>query len=150
MWRFFPFAVVAAMSVVVAVNAGMVYAALYSFPGKAGDAGFELSNHYDAVLEQARREAGLGWTLVAQTAEAGRPIVSATRRDGLPLRGASIAAVAERPLGAPETRQLAFHEASAGRYVADSTLTEPGQWDLNLSASFEGSNMMATRRIIVH
>ncbi len=36
----------------------MVYAALHTLPGKAGgDEGFELSNHYDTVLEQAEREA---------------------------------------------------------------------------------------------
>ena len=47
----------------VLVNAGLVYAALYSFPGKAGDEGFDLSNHYDAVLERGQREAALGWTV---------------------------------------------------------------------------------------
>lgn len=149
-WRLFPVAVVVAMSVVVAVNAGMVYAALYSFPGKAGDEGFDLSNHYDAVLERAQREAALGWIVVAQSDEAARPVVSATRRDGSPLHGASITASAERPLGAPETRHLAFHEVSAGNYVADTALTGPGQWDLTLSASSEGHTMAATRRIIVH
>ena len=45
------------------VNAGLVYAALHSFPGKAGDEGFALSNHYDAVLEREQREAALGWTV---------------------------------------------------------------------------------------
>jgi nitrogen fixation protein FixH len=150
MWRFFPLAIVVAMSIVVAVNAGMVYAALHSFPGKAGDEGFDLSNHYGAVLEQSRREAALGWNLLAQSDDAGRPVVSVTRHDGSPLRGASVAASAERPLGTPETRHLIFHEASAGRYVADTSLAEPGQWDLTLSASFEGNSMMATRRIIVH
>ena len=40
------------------VNAGMVYAALHSFPGKAGDEGFDLSNHYDAVLERERARGG--------------------------------------------------------------------------------------------
>ena len=45
------------------VNAGMVYAALHSFPGEAGDEGFALSNHYDAVLEREQREAALGWTV---------------------------------------------------------------------------------------
>ena len=149
LWRFFPLAVIIAMSVVVAVNAGLVYAALHSFPGKAGDEAFDLSNRYDAVLEQARREAALGWTVTAQTEEAGRPVVFVTRRDGSPLHGVSIAASAERPLGLPETRRMAFHEATAGRYVADTALMEPGQWDLTLSASFEGARIMATRRIIV-
>jgi nitrogen fixation protein FixH len=149
LWRLFPLAVIVAMSVVVAVNAGLVYAALYSFPGKAGDEGFDLSNHYDAVLERAQREAALGWTMLAQTDEAGLPMVTLTGRDGSPLRGASVAATAERPLGALATHRLAFHETSPGRYVAGTALTPAGQWDLTLSASTDGRGMTATRRIIV-
>ena len=65
-WRFFPWLVVAAMGVVVAVNAGMIYSALHTFPGKTGNDGFDLSNHYDAVLDQAQRAAALGWTMLAR------------------------------------------------------------------------------------
>ena len=78
----------------VLVNAGLVYAALHSFPGKAGDEGFDLSNHYDVVLERGQREAALGWTVAARTDAAGRPEVTLTDRDGSPLRGASVAASA--------------------------------------------------------
>jgi nitrogen fixation protein FixH len=45
------------MGVVVAVNAGMIFAALASFPGKAGSDSFDLSNQYDAVLDHAQRAA---------------------------------------------------------------------------------------------
>src|SRR5690348_6298573 len=104
-WRFFPWAVVGAIAVVVAVNAGMVYAAIYSFPGAAeGDEGFALSNHYDVVLERAQREAALGWLVSAQTDDAGRPVVSLTDHAGAALHGATVEATAERPLGAPEKR----------------------------------------------
>ena len=77
------------MALVVAVNAGMVYAALHSFPGAAeGDEGFALSNHYDVVLERAQREAALGWTVAAQADEAGRAVVTLTDRIGArPARG---------------------------------------------------------------
>ncbi len=148
-WRLFPWLVAAAMGVVVAVNAGMIFAALASFPGKAGNDGFDLSNQYDAVLEHAQRTAELGWTMLARTDATGRPEVTLTDRQGSPLTGASVAAAAERPLGAPETRRLVFHETDAGHYVADTALTLPGQWDLTLSASAGGSQVAATRRIIV-
>lgn len=148
-WRCFPWLVAAAMSVVVAVNAGMIYAALASFPGKAGNAGFDLSNQYNAVLDRAQREAELGWTMLARADGTGRPEVILTDRQGSPLIGASVAASAERPLGAPQTRRLAFHETDAGRYVADVVLPAAGQWDLTLTASAGGHDMAATRRIIV-
>ena len=53
------------MGVVVAVNVGMIYAALASFPGNAGEEGFGLSK-YNAVLDHVEREAELGWTMLAR------------------------------------------------------------------------------------
>ncbi len=150
MWRFFPQAVVAGLGIVVAVNAGMIYAALHSFPGQAGEEDFALSNHYDAVLDRVQHEAALGWTLSAWADASGRTEVTLTGRDGAPLRGASVAASAERPLGARDRQALAFLEAAPGHYVAGTALPEPGQWELTLSASFEGHDVAATRRVIVH
>jgi nitrogen fixation protein FixH len=150
LWRFFPLAIVAGLGLVVVVNAGMVYAALHSFPGQAGDEGFELSNHYDAVLEREQHQAALGWTLMVRTDASGRPEVRLSDRDGAPLRGASVAASAERPLGAPETQSLVFRESDAGRYVVDTALPAAGQWEMTLSASFGGHDITATRRVIVH
>jgi nitrogen fixation protein FixH len=148
-WKLFPLAIIAGLGVVVLVNVGMVYAALHSFPGKAGDEDFALSNRYDAVLEREQREASLGWTVVARTDVGGVPEITLADRDGSPLRGAVVAATAERPLGAPERRALVFHEAEHGRYVADASLPEAGQWELTLSASFGGHDLAATRRVIV-
>jgi nitrogen fixation protein FixH len=148
-WRLFPWLVAVAMGVVVVVNAGMIYAALASFPGKTGDDGFDLSNQYDAVLDHAQRAAELGWTMLARADGTGTPEVTLTDRQGSPLTGASVAAAAERPLGAPETHRLMFHETDAGHYVADTALTLPGQWELTLSASAGGHEVAATRRIIV-
>ena len=150
MWRFFPLAIVAGLGLVVAVNAGMVYAALHSFPGQAGEQDFALSNHYDTVLERAQREAALGWSLVAATDERGRPEITLTDRNGAPLRGASVVGAAERPLGAPQRHALAFHETATGRYVADAVLPLPGQWELTLAVSQAGHGVEATRRLIVH
>jgi nitrogen fixation protein FixH len=150
LWRLFPLAVVVALGMVVAVNGGLVYAAWHSFPGKTGDEGFALSNHYDAVLDEERRIAALGWAVKARADEAGRPVVTLTERDGSPLRGATVTASAERPLGAPETHRLVFHENAAGRYVADVALAPSGQWDLTLSASTGVHDMAVTRRVIVH
>jgi nitrogen fixation protein FixH len=149
-WRFFPLAVIAGMAVVVAVNAGMVYAALHSFPGSVhGDEGFDLSNHYDAVLAQERHETALGWVIVAQTDETGRAMVALTGHDGTPLHNASVNGSAARPLGAPQTRALDFHETDRGRYIADVPLPTSGQWELTLSAFADGETMAVTRRVIV-
>jgi nitrogen fixation protein FixH len=137
------------MGVVVAVNAGLIYAALASFPGKAGDDGFDLSNHYNAVLDHAQRAAELGWKVLARVDGTGRPEVTLTDRNGSPLAGASVAASAERPLGDPGTQRVMFHETADGHYAADTALTARGQWELTVSALAGGHAMAVTRRIIV-
>ena len=149
LWRFFPWAIVAGIGLVVMVNGGMIYAAIDSFPGRADEEGFLLSNHYDAVLARAEHEASRGWSLVAQVDAEGRPVLTLKYRDGKPLRDASVTGLAERPLGARERHSLVFHESDAGRYVADAALPASGQWELTLSTSAEGHDVAATRRIIV-
>ena len=86
-WRWFPLALMAGLGAVVLVNAGMVFAALQSFPGKAGSEDFELSNRYDSVLQRSERDAALGWTVKASTDKARVPVVVLIQRDGTPLRG---------------------------------------------------------------
>ena len=149
-WRSFPLALMAGLGAVVLINAGMVFAALKSFPGKAGSQDFELSNRYDSVLQRSERDAALGWTVKASTDKARVPVVVLTQRDGTPLHGAWLEGDVGRPLGPTETRHLTFHELAAGRYIADAVLPEQGQWELTLSASAGGSQIAATRRVIVH
>ncbi len=149
-WRFFPLGLVLSIGVVVVVNAGMIYAALHTFPGAAGDdESFALSNHYDTVLEQAQRVAALGWVVTAETDGAGKVVVTLAARDGVPLGGALLTGSAERPLGTPQTYAVRFAEAAHGHYVADAPLPLPGQWDVTLSASVGNSAMAVTRRVIV-
>ncbi len=148
-WRWFPWALAASMGVVVAVNIAMVSFALHTFPGQAGSDGFDLSNHYDQVLEKVQQQAALGWEVRLLPGDAGRPVLVLTDRSGAPLRDAQVQATAERPLGPPETTHLVFRDAGRGRYVADAALTMPGQWELQLSASAQGHTIAATRRMVV-
>jgi nitrogen fixation protein FixH len=148
-WQLFPWAIAGGMLVVIAVNLGMVYAALHTFPGKAGSDGFDLSNHYDSVIEHVQQQAALGWRLEARADDAGHPVLALTDRTGAPLSGARIDATAERPLGAAQTTRVAFQEQAPGRYVGETSLAMPGQWDLSVVADAQGHEVVTTRRIIV-
>lgn len=147
-WRLYPWAVVAAMAVVVVVNGGMVWSSLATFPGIAASDAFDHSNHYDDVLAVARRQAALGWHLQAGE-DAGRAVLTLADRDGQPLSGAQIVATARRPLGADQATPLSFREVAPGRYMADATLPAVGQWDLLLAVSHGSDSLHATPRLVV-
>ncbi len=150
LWRFFPWTIAAGMAVVIAVNVGMVTAALHTFPGKAtGGEGFDLSNRYNALIVRVQAENALGWTAVAQADQGARPVLTLRDAENRPLAAARIVATAERPVGDPRTTVIAFRETTPGLYAADTTLPERGQWDLMFTASAGGHDLTATRRILV-
>ncbi len=136
------------MGMVFAVNAYMVYDALSTFPGAAGQDGFDLSNAYKRVLATAQQQAALGWHIEAEVTDVHYPRLLLTGRDGAPLAAAAIDAQAERPVGPADTTTLVFQPTGNGWYQADKTLFS-GQWDIMLTLRADGRLYSATRRVVV-
>jgi nitrogen fixation protein FixH len=129
------------------VNFIMVYFALHTFPGEAGGNAFDVSNHYDAVLQTSAREASLGWTAIAKAVDR-RPAIWVAQQDTTPLAGATVHGVATRPVG-PETRTaLSFAPGDNGAFTAAQSL-DKGRWDLSLTITQGVHAMHVTRRILV-
>jgi nitrogen fixation protein FixH len=149
LWPYFPWFIAAAMGAVIAVNCFMAYSALHTFPGNAGTDGFDLSNHYNAIIERVRQEAGLGWAVQAKVDEAGHPVILLADRSARPLAGAEIEATAQRPLGDRHLRQVRFVEVSPGQYRGDAALDEKGQWELEIWVNADGQEYGTTRRILM-
>jgi nitrogen fixation protein FixH len=147
-YRWFPYWLIAGMMVAFLVNAYMVYAAVQSFPGVAGQDGFDLSKRYDDVIAVAAKQAALGWQIEARADDAGHPVLQVTDRSGAPLSGTAIAAEAVRPLGPAERSSLAFHAVDSEHFQADDVLT-PGQWDVLMTVTSGDSRFTATRRLVV-
>ena len=147
-WRWFPWALVASLGVVVVANAALGWAAFSSFPGKAVEDDFGASNGYDKVLAAARAQSALGWDLQARV-EHGRPVLLLTDRDGRPRDGARIAASAGRPLGPPLSFEPGFVGEGAGVYRAEGSLPSAGNWDLMLRVDLDGKMLAATRRLLL-
>jgi nitrogen fixation protein FixH len=148
-WRWFPWWIIGSMLLVVAVNGGLIYFALSTFPGQAGHDGFDLSNHYDQVIAAAQRQAQLGWSVRVAVDAAAHPELVLTDHTGAPLSGAQLAASAERPLGPSEATTLQFQEVAQGHYVAVASLPEIGQWDLLLTVTAGGEHYSTTQRVVV-
>jgi nitrogen fixation protein FixH len=148
-WRWFPHGLIAAMGMVFAVNGYMVYDAYHTFPGAAGQDGFDLSNKYERVLATAQQQAALGWQLETDVTTTHYPVLRLSDRNGVPLAADAIEARAERPIGPPQTTPLPFRPIGDGRFQADTTLFR-GQWDIMLTVRADGQSYSATRRVVVN
>jgi nitrogen fixation protein FixH len=147
-WRWFPVGMGLAMAVVFAVNGGMIYAAMHSFPGSAGEDGFDLSNAYDRVLAVQAKQKATGWRVAASVDAGGHPVLLATDRDGRPLTGAVVLAQAERPVGPAEATRLTLTPGPDGALVANEALA-PGQWVISVSVSLDGKSLNAVERMVI-
>lgn len=146
-WRFFPGAVAVFLVTVVAVDGGMIWAAVHSFPGAADDHAFDTGNKYNEILANAERQAKLGWKLDVKVVS--RDIqVTLTDQNGAVLPGAAVEAIATHPVGPAEPTSLAFAPQGTS-YVAKSALPAPGRWDLGLTARVGEIKYRATRRIVI-
>jgi nitrogen fixation protein FixH len=148
-WRWFPHGLIGSMALVFLVNGYMVYDAFSTFPGVAGQDGFDLSNEYGRVLATAQAQAALGWRVEAALTGERFPVLLLTYRDGSALAASEIIARAERPVGPVESTNLAFRALEDGRYQADTSLFS-GQWDILVTVRADGQVFRATRRVVVN
>ncbi len=146
-WRLFPWAVTAAMSVVVGVNVTMAVLATRTYPGDVGSDGFTLSNRYNEVIKASRAARSLGWT-VAVDLRGDTPHVLPRDRNGAPLVGAQVRLSARRPLGDVTAIELPVHADAAGGFLATAALPEAGQWDLTATVTAAGATETITQRIV--
>jgi nitrogen fixation protein FixH len=146
-WRWFPIGVIGALAFVAAVNAGMVYSALHTFPGSAGEDGFDLSNSYDRVIKAVGLQAELGWHVQSTVDTARHAQLRVTDSKGQALANAVVTAQAERPVGPAETTKLTLQPNAAGQWVAAEALP-PGQWLLGVTIEQNGKTFSTTERLI--
>lgn len=125
---------VGGFGVVIAVNLVMASFAVGSFHGTVVDNSYVASQKFNGYIEKAEQAGKLGWGVRGEHLADGR-IGLAT--SGVP-EGASVQAVAERPLGTRETMRLTFDEDSAGRWVSRE-IVDDGRWQLLVTISATGA-----------
>lgn len=113
--------------IVIAVNLVMATFAVSSFHGVVVENSYVASQKFNGWMEQAEQSRALGWDVRPERLDDGRIRVTT---DGVP-DGATVTAVARRPLGKHETIDLTFAPAGAGEWTANEALSQ-GRWTLNL------------------
>ncbi|BDG73173.1 FixH family protein [Roseomonas fluvialis] len=128
--RWIPWVFVGGMALVVAVNLVLVYYAVSTFTGVTVPRAYERGRGYDTVLAEAARQDALGWRAEVMLA-GGALSVAATDRAGHPVPG-RIEGVLLRPLEGVEI-PLAFAPRGSGRWAADASPPQRGQWEARLT-----------------
>lgn len=141
--RWIPWAFVGGMSVVVIVNGVMAYLAISTFTGVTVPRSYERGRGYDTVLAEAARQDSLGWQAEVNLG-GGRLAVVATDREGRPIEG-RIEGVLLRPLEGTEIA-LDFAPRGGGRFAAEVTPPQRGQWEARLTLYGPGGTPFDIRR----
>lgn len=114
--------------IVIAVNLFMATLAVGGFSGVVVKNSYVASQNFNGWLERAEAQDALGWDIVASRAQDGTVLVEMRN---VP-EDAALAAVARRPLGEPDRREVAFAGSPAVGFKSTEPLPE-GRWLLRLS-----------------
>lgn len=151
--RLIPWMFVAGFAVVAAVNGVMIAFALETFSGVTTDQAYEEGLAYNKTLAAAAAQEKLGWKvgidLAAPTHERARLSVTLADRNGAPIHGAVIEAHFVRPTSEGFDSQAQLSETGNGRYEAETSLALPGQWDVVVTASYDGASYQKTERVFI-
>ena len=136
--RLYPWLFVAAMGLVILVNAALIFFAVHSFSG----------------LAAAHAQAELGWQVdVAATpgADATAPTVTLAAdfrdRAGRALDGLAVRAFLVRPTSAGHDRALELPAHGEGHYLTTAALPLRGEWLLTIVAKKDSQTWQSTQRI---
>jgi nitrogen fixation protein FixH len=138
---------VAFFGVVVAVNLLMAVMAGRSWTGLAVKSAYVASQHYNEVLDEARRQHERGWA-ASLGLHAGTPVVSLRDRNGSPVSGLVLAARFERATHEGADVSLDLSERGAGVYVADRPLAA-GLWLARVESRAQGQDFRQEFRLVV-
>lgn len=140
--RWIPYVFVGLMLLVVAVNAGLVLAALSTFAGTTTTGAYDRGRAYNAVLAEAERQTALGWA-ARVTLAGSRLDVTVADPDGIPVSG-QLQGILLRPLQGT-TVPLHLAERAPGRWVAVPEHLAAGQWEARLTLTGPGGRHLDIR-----
>ena len=133
---------VSAFAVVIAVNVGMAYKAISTFPGIEVADSYLASQDFDA---ERTAQLALGWVLApSYDQQTGAIRLSFTDKSGRSVTLKDISVLIGRPTEAKEDTTPVFVQVSDGAYQADQDL-RPGKWMLRVVAHAQDGTLFQQR-----
>ncbi len=147
-----PWLICGLMSVVVVVNAVLIYCAEHTFSGLDTEKYYQAGIDYNTSLKDAAASAALGWTAKATietdgTADQVR--VAIIDKSGAPVSGLAVSLHLVRPVSTAMDQFLDLKPTAPGVYVGDAHLPARGAWELRMEATGGKAPWQATQRLFV-
>lgn len=148
-----PWLFVALFGVVLAANGIMLYIAMSSFTGLQTEGHYRKGLEYNRVLDAARAQDALGWTVSTSFEPAGdgggKLVARATDRDGAPLTGARATARLLRPTQSGYDVDVTLDPRGDGVYDTNIRLPLTGQWEVRIRIGHDANVYRIAERIMV-
>jgi nitrogen fixation protein FixH len=137
---------------VIIMNVVMAYLGNRSWTGLTTNQAYDEGLKYNTVLEEAKEQAALGWTVhfepVSVTGRDGdrvtaRIVVDISGKDGIVLDGLQVSARILRPTSEGYDQAVEFTAVDERRFQVETTFPLQGQWDVYMTAA----NSRGTYRI---
>lgn len=147
-WIFFGF-----FGVVLVANGTMIWVAIATWGGTATQGAYEKGLDYNRNLAAAQRQAELGWhvDLEAQAIDRHRLRVDVSVDDGaeVPLDGAAVAVLFERPSNAADDVAMALEERQPGLYGTVIERPSAGLWNAHVTVRLGDAVLVRDERLIL-
>jgi nitrogen fixation protein FixH len=124
------FGMIAFFGVIIGVNITLAVFANTSWTGLSVENGYVASQHFNADLAEARRQAALGWKAEFGYRDTQLELVLADGH-GHPLSGFMVEVELERPSTDRDDHRLTLVESRPGIYAVAGSL-KSGQWDADV------------------
>jgi len=151
-YRWIPWLYVVAMTVVICVNAVLVYFAVREPVGVVAASPYEKGLHFNAELAQRARQDALGWQVAAgyfpKAGGTGEIAIELRDSAGKPLAGLQPHVRLSRPIEVVAPIDVVLNDQGNGRYTAIVAPPRRGQWDLAIDVAGP-QTFNAVHRIVV-
>ena len=149
----YPWIMMGVLGVVMVVNMVMAYFATSTFNGVITDNAYEKGVTYNRTLEAARNQSDLHWNTEAAftpgTGHAGNVVITFQDKNGHGVDGLEVQALVDRPNVTGHDKRVGFTAMGGGKYAADVTFAEAGQWDFDMLAFGKDVTYQFQRRFVV-
>ncbi len=147
------FAMIGFFALVFFANFTMIYIAVTTFSGVETEDAYRKGRDYNRILEAARTQAELGWTMSIDSAVSGQLdqenvtlTVAMADRDGRPLEGLEVNLLLRRPGDDNYDQRAIARSTSPGSYQTDMPLLGYGRWLIEAVAIDRSGNSFTMRK----